>query len=470
MKRYRPLRADQSRSRRNAPESTCEEDVITKKRRILAVAGVAVTATALLLSGCAAGGDDGGATTVKMVLWPGPEGDAMQKVVDAYNADQGKEDNIKVEMVLLSRDDTFAKETTEIASQSSQMDVYFVATYNVGFFATGLAPLSNVEINEGDYFPAAIDGLKVDGEQYALPLDVSNHFLYYRKDLVDALLADPAQQAAYREIASDVIGEARDAKSPDEWDIDDFHAAAAYFSKSANPNSPTTYGTALQLKTSPFNITFWDDLLWGVGGDWLEGDQPALESDAARTVNSVYADIYASKYTSPDSAQAEYAETNAALQSGDTAFALQWSAAYAELTDPAKSPEIAEKIAVAPLPGQKTHVHSLAVGLNANSQHKDAAETWLSYLATPEAMDAYAQAGGIPSMPEVLSNNVDKNAAFELIADHVSKYGYSIPIFPQTFQAMTALTEDLNSAWVGVSSSEDALKNANDSLRELLGS
>ena len=30
------------------------------------------------------------ATTVKMVLWPGPEGDAMQKVVDAYNASQGK--------------------------------------------------------------------------------------------------------------------------------------------------------------------------------------------------------------------------------------------------------------------------------------------------------------------------------------------------------------------------------------------
>jgi len=30
------------------------------------------------------------ATTVKMILWPGPEGEAMQKVVDAYNAGQGK--------------------------------------------------------------------------------------------------------------------------------------------------------------------------------------------------------------------------------------------------------------------------------------------------------------------------------------------------------------------------------------------
>ena len=30
------------------------------------------------------------ATEVKMILWPGPEGEAMQKVVDAYNAGQAK--------------------------------------------------------------------------------------------------------------------------------------------------------------------------------------------------------------------------------------------------------------------------------------------------------------------------------------------------------------------------------------------
>ena len=50
------------------------------------------------------------ATTVTMVLWPGPEGDAMQKVVDEYNKTQGKKDLVNVKMVLLSRDNTFAKE------------------------------------------------------------------------------------------------------------------------------------------------------------------------------------------------------------------------------------------------------------------------------------------------------------------------------------------------------------------------
>ena len=445
--------------------------MFSMKKSVWGVGAIAV-ASALVLSGCgpSSGSDADGVTTVKMVLWPGPEGDAMQKVVDTYNAGQGKDDGIKVEMVLLSRDDTFARETTEIGAQSSELDVYFVATYNVGYFSVGLDPLTDVDINKDDYFETSIDGLTIDDQVYALPLDVSNHFLYYRTDLVDQLLSDPAWQEQYRSIAQDVIGEPRDPKSPDEWDIDDYHAAAAFFSQAANPDSPTRYGTALQLKTSPFNITLWNDLLWGAGGEWADGDTATLDSPEAEKVNSVYADIYENQYTSPDAAQAEYAETNAALQSGSAAFALQWSSAYAELTDPERSPDIADKIAVAPIPGDphSTHVHSLAVGLNKYSQRKDAANTWLSYLATPDAMTEYAQAGGIPSMPDVLANNVDINPAFDLIADQVAEYGYTPPIFAGTFEAMTDTVEALNPAWVGVTSSEEALAKANEALQALL--
>jgi ABC-type glycerol-3-phosphate transport system substrate-binding protein len=65
------------------------------------------------------------ATTVKMVLWPGPEGDAMQKVVDEYNASQGKKDGVTVKMILLSRDNTFAKEAALMKAKSKEYDIYF---------------------------------------------------------------------------------------------------------------------------------------------------------------------------------------------------------------------------------------------------------------------------------------------------------------------------------------------------------
>ena len=65
------------------------------------------------------------ATEVKMILWPGPEGEAMQKVVDAYNAGQGKKDGVVVKQVLLSRDNTFAKEAALMKAKSSEYDIYF---------------------------------------------------------------------------------------------------------------------------------------------------------------------------------------------------------------------------------------------------------------------------------------------------------------------------------------------------------
>jgi multiple sugar transport system substrate-binding protein len=132
---------------------------------------------------------------------------AMQEVVDAYNAAQGVEDGIEVEMILLSRDDTFARQATEIGTQSSDVDIYFVATYNVGFFSSGLDPIDDVGVDEANYFPVAVDGLTIDDQLYALPLDISNHFLYYRTDLIDTLLTDEDWQATYREVSAEVLGE-----------------------------------------------------------------------------------------------------------------------------------------------------------------------------------------------------------------------------------------------------------------------
>jgi len=418
-------------------------------------------------AGAQAGQAGSGHGTVKMVLWPGPEGDAMQKVVDAYNAGQGKTDQITVDMTLLSRQDTFSKESTLMAAKSADQDIYFVASYNVGQYAPSLDPVTDIDTSA--YFPVAVDGLKYQGQLYAMPLDVSNHFLLYRKDLVDALLADTAARPAYRQVAQQAIGEARDPKPADRWDWKDFVAMSAWFSKSANPGSPTTYGTVLQAKNLLYNTMIWDDILWGEGGSWTKDDKADLTSDAARTAVNVYRTIYTKGWTSPDSSQAEFPETQAALKAGNAAFAVQWSAGFAELNDPTKSPQVAGKIAIAPVPGQKTHVHALAVALNKYSNNKAAAKKFLAYLATPDAMSQYAQAGGIPAMPKVLEKDASTNPAFTQIAESVDKYGYSVTVFPQTFQAYSKIAESLSGAWVGQGDVDTALKTANDELQQLLG-
>jgi multiple sugar transport system substrate-binding protein len=432
----------------------------------------AIVTSAVMLAACSSGaGNSGGAGgsgegTVKLVAWPGPEGDAMAEVVDAYNAGQGEEDGVDVEVTLLSRQDTFSKETALMASKSSDVDIYWTASYNVGQFAPSLEPLTGIDTSA--YFPVAAEGLTYEDKLYALPLDVSNHFLLYRKDLIDALLADPAAQAKYKEISESVLGEAREAKDPSSWDLDDFKAMAAYFSESENPDSPTQYGTILQAKNLLYNTMIWNDVLWGYGGGWDDDGKADLTSDAAKKAVQLYADIYENGWTSPDSAQAEFPETQAALQSGNTAFAIQWSAAFSALNDPEQSPDVAGKIAIAPVPGGKTHVHALAVSLNKYSENKDAAKKFLSFLATSDAMTQYAEAGGIPAMPEVLEAKTDINPAFAQVSESISEYGFAEPVFPQTFQAYSKLAEDLSGAWVGQTDVDEALKTANANLQELL--
>jgi multiple sugar transport system substrate-binding protein len=405
-----------------------------------------------------------------MVAWPGPEGDAMAKVVSAYNAGQGKKDGVNVQLTLLSRTDTFSKEATLMATKSSNFDVYFTTSYLIAQHAPYLTPLQNV--NTPAYFPSAVKSLQVKGVQSALPLDVSNHFLYYRTDLINKLMSDASWKATYQRISKQVVGQTLAPKAPANWNWNDYIATAAFFSQKYNPASPTKFGTALQAKNLVFNTMIWDDVLWSFGGNWIDSSgKPALNSAAAKSAMKVYNTIYTDGLTSPDSSQAEFPETQAALTSGNAAFAVQWSAGYADLNNPAKSPGTAGKIGVAPVPGNKhqTHVHALAVAINKYGKNQKAAGKWLAYLGTSDAMTIYGKSGGIPAMPSVLTAQASVNPIYTYVARDLASNGFSEPALPKTFDIETMLAQDLSGAWVGQGSINAALQKANSDLAGLAG-
>jgi len=436
------------------------------------VAGVSIAALGLVAgcSGSGSGAQGSGTGTVKMVAWPGPEGDAMAKVAKAYNAGQGKKDGVKVELTLLSRTDTFSKEATLMATKSSSFDVYFTASYLIAQHAPYLTPLKNVDSSA--YFSSAVKSLQVKGVQAALPLDISNHFMYYRTDLINKLLSDPTQKATYEKISKKVVGQTLEPKKPADWNWNDYIATAAFFSKKYNSASPTKYGTALQAKNLVYNTMIWDDVLWSFGGNWLDSSgKPDLESKAAKSAMEVYNKIYTAGLTSPDSSQAEFPETQAALTSGNAAFAVQWSAGYADLNNPAKSPATAGKIGVAPVPGDqhKTHVHALAVAINKYGKNQKAATKWLTYLGTSGAMTDYAKSGGIPAMPSVLTAQSKVNPIYRYVVRDLPTDGFAEPALPKSFDISTMLAQELSGAWVGQKSIDSALKKANSDLAGLAG-
>lgn len=396
----------------------------------------------------------------------------MQKVVNHYNATLGKQEHIHVEQILLSRAATYTKEDTLMAAHSSELDVYFTASYIVGSQDAALQPLTG--ISSKPYFPSAYKSMEIDGKLYAIPLDVSNNFLYYRSDLMSKLLTDPAWKATYKTISEKLLGKALTPKPPADWNWDDFLATGAFFTKSYNPASPTKYGLAMQLENLEFNVMIWDDVLWSLGGSWTNAKgQPDIDSSAGLEAMNIYRMTYVDHLTSPDSDAAEYPQTEAALSSGQAAIALQWSAGYPELTSKSQSPQVAGKISITHVPGPThlTHIHVLGDALNRYSTHKAQAIKWLDYLATPQAMLMYARAGGIPSMPSVLNQVASTQPAgyYQTIIDTVKHGGFSEPTLPQTQQIYTELATALSSGWAGLTSSKASLASAQRDLESLIG-
>jgi len=406
---------------------------------------------------------------VKIVLWPGPEGDAMQKVINAYNAGRGKKDNVQAKMILLSRSDTFAKEAALMKARSSEWDIYFTASYLVAQHKPYLDPIKGVVAKR--YLPAALDSLKVGGAQYALPLDTSLHFLYYRKDLMSALLSSVTAKAKFAEISKQVVGKSLQPKDPSTWTWDDALATSAYFTKKYNSDSPTEYGFALQAKNLLYNTMIWDDVLWGLGGNWAtKSGKPTINTAAGRAAINVYREIYTKGLSSPDSSQWEYAEANAAITSGKAALYVQWNAAFPDLNDPAKSPLTAGKIGIAPPPGTgaRTHVHALAIAPNKFSKNKGAVAKLLTYLGSEAAMTIYAQNGGAPSMPSVLRALVAKNPSYAQLIDYATHYGYSEPKVAREFEIYAKLAEVLSPAWTGSKTADEVAAAADSAIAPLL--
>jgi multiple sugar transport system substrate-binding protein len=211
----------------------------------------------------------------------------------------------------------------------------------------------------------------------------------------------------------------------------------------------------------------WNDVLWGLGGNWLKNGKPNLNTATGKAAIDVYNTIYTKGLTSPESSQWEYAETNSALTSGNAAMALQWNAAYSELsTTGATKDQVG--IAAPPGKGARTHVHALAVGLNKFSKNQAAAAKWMAYLATVPAMKKYAIAGGVPSMPSILTGMVAKNASFANIIEYAGKYGYSESAGAREFDIYAALAEVLSPAWSGQKSSSDVAAAADAAIQKLL--
>ncbi len=412
---------------------------------------------------------------VTVLGWPGgPEEVALRKAAEAYNAKAADPD--KVKLIFFNREGFWDKLQADMAAGSSEFDVNLTATYAVGRYAPYMVPLDLPASAAETFPPKVLDTMKFDGKMYGVPTDLSLHFMYFRKDLIDKLLSDAAWKETYGKISQAKLGKAMTPKDPAEWTQDDWAATALFFTKSVNPDSPTRYGTVLQMKNLLFNMMVWHSAARAQGADWRDASgKITVDSPAFRKGLELYKMLYDAGTSPKDSLSYEYAEANAAFGSGQAATMVQWNAAYADLDNKEKTPAVAGKIGTAPPPagpaGRFTHIHGLGLGLNKSSKNQAGAMKFLNWLASPDAMVIYAKAGGSPALAEgPLKQVAADRPDLVKLGDYAAKYGFVMNggTSAKALSVYELQAEQFTGYWSGQKSLDDALAATSKGMADLL--
>ncbi len=408
---------------------------------------------------------------VTVLGWPGgPEETALRAVAGIYNARSDVADEDKVDLLFTSRDGFFDKLQVDLAAGSSAFDANLLATYSIGRYAPFMEPVTLSDEAGAVFGDTVLKTMQFDGGQYGVPTDLSLHFLYFRKDLINGLLADDEAKAKYSGIAREHLGEPLEPKSPENWTWKDFAANALYFSRSVNPDSPTRYGTVIQAKNLLFNMMVFHSWPRSYGADWMDAaGNITVDSEAYRTALSMVKMLVDLGATPPDSTSYEYAEANAAYSSGQVAAMVQWNAAASELTG--AQPETGITAPPEGPEGRFTHIHGLGLGLNAAAENKEGAAAFLKWLSTEEAALAYAKAGGAPGLAsETAAKLAGERPDLVQVGDFASNYGFVMNggTSENALSVYEEQAKEFTGYWAGTQDLDSALSNAAKAMAELL--
>lgn len=408
---------------------------------------------------------------VTVLGWPGgPEEAALRAVAELYNARDGLAEENRVDLLFTNRDGFFDKLQVDLAAGTDAFDINLIATYSIGRYAPFMEPVTLSDEAGSVFGDTVLSTMQFDGAQYGVPTDLSLHFLYTRSDLIEALLADEDARARYSEIAMEHLGEALEPKDPADWTWQDFVANALYFSQSVNPDSPTRYGTVIQMKNLLFNMMVFHSWPRSQGADWMDADgNVVVDSPAWREALEMAKMLYDLGATPPDSTSYEYAEANAAWNAGQVAAMVQWNAAAGELTEAQPT-----TVAMAPPTGPEgrfTHIHGLGLGLNAAAPNKDGAIAFLQWLSTEEAALAYARAGGAPGLAsETAAQLAEERPDLVQVGDYASTYGFVMngATSANALSVYEVQAREFTGFWAGTQDLDTALANTAAAMAELL--
>ena len=301
--------------------------------------------------------------------------ETLQRMYEAFHEEYP---NITVEIETIAMDDYFTQLQTRIVGGTApdcfEMNIENFAAYaNMG----ALAPIEGVDISGMD--ETALSAFTVDGVQYGLPGNFSNVVLVYNKDLFD--------QANLEYPTSD-------------WTQEDVQAAA----EAIHALGDDIYGYYQPLTYNEFYKACAQ-----FGGSLLNEDKTEFTINSPENVAAaqMMADRVLVSNVQPTDVQMGGMGDWDLFMSGRLGMIPTGIWAFQSFTDGC---DFDWDITIEPGEVQKaTHFFSNGLVINADSEHKDAAATWITWLASSPAAAEIEAGWDLPAVndEETLASYLD---------------------------------------------------------------
>lgn len=388
-----------------------------------------------------------GKATIKYAYWDKNQEDMLKDIVKAFNKDYP---NIQVKLELTPYDQYFTK-LDAAATGGSLPDVFWMNGPNFVKYASNemLEPINNrIKDDELDLspYPKGLLGLyQYEDKTYALPKDYDTVGLWYNKKLFDEAGIDYPNEA---------------------WKWDDLVEAAKALT---NPDKDI-YGIAAFIQDA--QASYFNTILAN-GGYIISEDKTESGFDDPNTIDGIqkYYDLIHKHKVSPTHAQMETTDATSMFESGKVAMMFQASYMIPQFKANEYTNEHADVALLPEMQKRSNVIHGLGNVIAKNSENKDAAWKFVTFLSSEKAAVMQAESGIIPAYEGTQDAWTKSTPNFNLqVFLDMAEVAEPYPVSKDTSKWSTIIQDNLTKAWSGQITVEEASEKIDKQMEEVLAS
>ncbi len=234
------------------------------------------------------------------------------------------------------------------------------------------------------------------------------------------------------------------------------------------------YGAAMQPQRGYKIFEEWKNWLYAAGGNLFdEQGNVILDNDAGKRALSMYIEAY-NTAAPPNSLNWGFDEALRAMAAGQAATMMSYNWMLPTLNNPeGPAGDLAGKFALYPVPGGKAVLGAWHWAIPHNTKYKDEAWTFISWLTSKQVDKERVIMGGAPTRSSVMNDPEvwEKGYGKDYYQTVLKILGNSEPLArgPKAEEIIQVVGEELNAAVAGEKSVDQALKDAADKVREIVG-